>query len=423
MKILRLSPYYAPERISSTHLTEDLEAAYAERGYITEIFVPTPTRGITQEEWEKYRKIKYEEKRDGKLIVHRFAMFREGKNPIFRALRYVLVNVLQYFKGIRAKDVDAILGGSTPPTQGVLCAMVAQQLRKKTKKDIPFIFNLQDMFPESLVTTGLAKKNSLLYKIGDKISNYIYKNATHIMVISTNMKESLIKKGVAEEKISVIYNWIDTEATCPISREENLLFDEFGLNRGKFYLTYAGNLGHSQNVNILIDCAEKLKEYKDICFVIFGSGSGKEKLQKQIEDSGLTNIQLLPLQPMEKVSQVYSLGDASFVICKKGVGEGAFPSKAVSIMATGTPIIASFDLDSDLCRILEEESAGICADAENVDGAVQAILKLYENRQLVEAMGENARKLACRRFSKEAGTAERIAVLEQYLNNCDDRKG
>lgn len=415
MKIIRLSPYYAPERISSSHLTQDLEEAYAAKGFTTELFVPTPTRGITAQEREQYKKIKYEEKYGGKLIVHRFSMFREGKNPILRAFRYVLVNVIQYFKGIGAKDVDVILGGSTPPTQGVLCALVAKRLRKKSKKQIPVIFNLQDMFPESLVTTGLTKRNSLLYKIGLKMSDYIYRNATHIMVISTNMRDALLERGVSAEKISVVYNWIDTEATYPVARENNDLFEEFDLPRDGFYVTYAGNLGKSQNVELLVDCAEQLKMHGDIYFVIFGEGTEKEKLQKRIADSGLTNIVLLPLQPMEKVSQVYSLGDASFVICKKGVGSGAFPSKAVSIMATGTPIIASFDTDSDLCRIIETENVGLCAEAENADAAAKAVLTLYNDREKCKQMGANARNLACSRFSREAGTAARIAVIEKYI--------
>lgn len=413
MKVLKLAPYCAPERISSSHLTADMEEAYVKTGIISEIYAPTPTRGVSKEERNIYKKIKYEEKQDGKIQIHRFAMFREGRNPIGRALRYVLVNLVHYHKGIHAKDVDAIVAGSTPPTQGVLCAKVAKKLSKKYKRPVPFIFSLQDMFPESLVTTGLCKETSILYKIGNKISNYTYKNATHIRVISDSMKETLIQKGVPAEKISVIYNWIDTEATVPVPREENPLFDELGLDRDKFYVTYAGNLGNSQNPSILIECAQALKDKEDIRFVVFGGGSEKEKFQKAIDDSGLTNLQLFPLQPMERVSQVYSLGDTSFVTCKKGVGVGAFPSKAMSIMATATPILASFDLDSDLCRILQESEAGLCADAEQVQQAVDAILTLYNDRALCQQYGDNARRLACTRFSKETGTAANIALLKK----------
>lgn len=412
MKVLKLAPYYAPERISSSHLTADMEDAYVEAGIISEIYAPTPTRGVSAEEREQYKKIKYEEKRDGTILVHRFAMFREGRNPIGRALRYVLVNLMHYHKGVHAKDVDVIVAGSTPPTQGVLCALVAKKLSKRYGHPVPFIFSLQDMFPESLVSTGLCKESSVLYKIGNKISDYTYRHATRIRVISDSMKETLIKKGVPAEKITVIYNWIDTETIVPVSREDNPLFDELGLDRDRFYVTYAGNLGNSQNADILLACAAALKDNENIRFVVFGGGSEKEKFEKQIADSGLTNIRLFPLQPMERVSLVYSLGDVSFVTCKKGVGVGAFPSKAVSIMATGTPIIASFDLDSDLCRIVTDNEIGLCADAEDAQGAADAILTLYNDRDLCRRYGTNARHLACERFSKEAGTAANIALLK-----------
>lgn len=413
MKVLKLSSYYAPERISSSHLTVDMEEAYIKAGITTEVYAPTPCRGISKEERKTYKKIKYEEKENGKIVIRRFAMFKEGRNPIGRALRYVLVNLVHYHKGVHAKDVDAIVAGSTPPTQGVLCAKVAKKLSKKYKRPVPFIFSLQDMFPESLVHAGLCKENSILCKIGNKISNYTYRHATHIRVISDSMKETLIKKGVPAEKITVIYNWIDTEATVPVAREDNPLFDELGLERDKFYVTYAGNLGNSQNVEVLLECAAALKDKEDLRFVIFGGGSEKDRFEKRIADSGLTNVRLFPLQPMERVSQVYSLGDLSFVTCKKGIGIGAFPSKTVSILATGTPVIASFDLDSDLCRILKEHQAGLCADAEDAQGAVDAIYTFYSNRELCQQYGVNARRLACDRFSKEAGTAANIALLQQ----------
>lgn len=415
MRILKLPPYCAPEVISSSHLAWDLNEELVRAGHIIENYAPTPTRGISKEVRKKYKKIKYEERNDGRVIIHRFALFGEGRNPVLRAIRYVLCNLIQYGKGCRAKNIDMVYAGSTPPTQGLLCALVAKRLRKKYKKPVAFVFNLQDMFPESLVSTGMTKEGSLLWKIGNWVSNVTYRNADHIIVICDSMKDRLVSKGVPAEKISVVYNWIDTDATHPVPRQDNPLFEELGLSRDLFYVTYAGNLGNSQNVSLLVDCAAALKDQPDIRFVIFGEGSEKEKLSQQIASSGLTNIQLLPWQPVEKVSQVYSLSDASFVLCKKGVGEGAFPSKAASIMATGTPVIASFDMDSDLCQVITRNEVGLCADAEDVPGAVAAILRLYEDRQLQKKMGENARALACERFSKEAGIG---AMLQIYRNAC-----
>lgn len=414
MKVIFLSSYYKPDKTSSAHFGEDLRQALAAAGHTMELYAPTPTRGVSNDVRQEYKKSrKHETELNGALKVYRFALFREGKNSLLRAARYTILEVQLLWFALRAKDISILPMGSTPPINGLMATLI-----KKWKK-IPYVYIVQDMFPESLVSTGMTKKGSLLWRIGNWVSNVTYRNAAHIMVISDSMKQTLIEKGIPAEKITVSYNWIDTEATVPVPRAENPLFDEFSLNRENFYVTYAGNLGNSQNVGLLVDCAEKLREHQDIQFVIFGNGSEKAKLEKRISDSGLTNIQLLPLQPMEKVSCVYSLSDASFVICKKGVGQGAFPSKAVSIMATGTPIIASFDTDSDLCRILSRENAGLCAEAEDVDAAVAAILQLYKDRQIGTVMGKNARELACNRFSKEAGTALRIAVYEKYARKTE----
>ena len=410
MKILFLSAYFKPDKTSSAHFGEDLRKGLAKAGHTMELYAPMPTRGVSEEVRKEYQKYhKRETELDGALQIHRFPLFREGKNPLGRAFRYALLELKLLWFALWSKNVDLLPMGSTPPINGLMATVI-----KKLKK-IPYVYTVQDMFPESLVSTGMTKRGSLLWKIGNWVSNVTYRNAAHIMVISDSMKETLVAKGVPAEKITVSYNWIDTEATHSVPREENPLFAEFGLDPSLFYVTYAGNLGNSQNPELLVDCAQKLSHIPQIQFVIFGEGSQKQKLQNRIAESGLKNIRLLPLQPMERVSQVYSLADASFVICKKGVGEGAFPSKAASIMATGTPIIASFDIDSDLCRIVTEEKIGLCADAEDADGAVKAIEKLYNDRALCAQMGENARRLACQRFSKETGTAKRIAVYEQAI--------
>lgn len=417
MNILFLSSYFKPDKISSAHFSEDLRKALAAAGHTMELYAPIPTRGVSDEVRREYQTTrKNETELGGALRIHRFNLYREGHNSIGRAIRYAILELQLLWFGLRAKNVDLLPVSSTPPIHGLMAIML-----KKIRK-IPYIFTVQDMFPESLVSTGMTKKGSVLWKIGNWVSNITYRNAAHIVVISDNMKTTLVEKGVPENKITVSYNWIDTEATAPVPRDKNPLFEEFGLDRSKFYLTYAGNLGNSQNVELLVDCAEALRNTPDIRFVIFGNGTEKEKLEKRITQSDLTNIMLLPLQPMEKVSQVYSLGDASFVICKKGVGGGAFPSKAASIMATATPIIASFDTDSDLCRIIRENEIGLCVEPEDSGAAVEAIRKLYENTQLCRQYGHNSRNLACGKFSKEAGTATRIAVIEACTKRSKTEK-
>lgn len=411
MKILKLSSYYAPEQISSSHLSRDLEDAYLDAGFTLDVYCPTPTRGVTEEIREKYKKIKYEEMRDGKIIVHRFAMFREGRNPILRAVRYVLVNVIQYYKGSRAKGIDVITAGSTPPTQGVLCAKVAKKLSKANKKKVPFVYNLQDIFPDSLVTTGLTKKGSLLWKIGRKIEDYTYKNADEIIVISESMKKNILDKGVPEEKITVVSNWIDTEKTKPIPKAENSLFEELGLSRDKFTVVYAGNFGAAQGADVIIRTAEILKNNDAIQFAIFGGGSGFEAAKNEVKEKDLTNVVINSLLPQERVPEVYSLGDVALITCRKGVGDSGMPSKTWSIMACNTPIIASFDTDSELAQVLRDSGAGSVTEPENAEALASAILEKIKS----PGISCNSRSYVVDNASKAACTAKYIEITKSAI--------
>ena len=409
MKILFLYSYYKPENTSGAHLADDLRKGLAKAGHTMQIYTPTPTRGVTKEIRREYKKKKNETDLNGALTVHRFALFGEGKNTLLRAFRYAICELQLLWFGLIAKKPDIIPFGSTPPINGIV-ATILKKLRK-----IPFVYTVQDLFPESLVSTGMTREGSLLWKIGNFVSNMTYRNAEHIIVISDSMKEKLIQKGVPQDKVSVIYNWIDEDSVYPVSREENKLFSELSLPKDKFYVTYAGNLGNSQNVGLVVDCAEKLREYKDIQFVVFGNGSEKEKMLGKIEHLSLENISVFPMQPYERVSEVYSLGDASFVCCKKGVGTGAFPSKAATIMATGRAVIASFDADSDLCTVINNGNAGLCSEAEDVSGAVDSILRLYNDRDLCKQLGQNGRKLIADKFSKEKGLSAYIDIYERAV--------
>ena len=411
MKLLKLSSYYAPELISSTHLSKDLEEAYLDAGFTIDVYCPTPTRGISKEVRKQYKKIKYEEMQDGKIIVRRFSMFREGKNPIMRALRYVLVNIKQYHKGSHAKDIDVIMSGSTPPTQGVLCGMVKKKLAKRYKKYVPYVYNLQDIFPDSLVTTGLTKKGSLLWKIGRKIENYTYKSADKIIVISESMKRNIMEKGVAEEKITVVSNWIDTEEVQPVSKENNRLYEEFGISRDKFTVLYAGNFGAAQGADVVLKAAEALQDQEDVQFVIFGGGSGYAKAEETVKEKGLNNVIINKLLPQERVPEVYSLGDVAIITCKKGVGNSGMPSKTWSIMACNTPIIAAFDTDSELADILHTSGTGICVEPEDEQVLVKAILDMKNT----ESRPQCGREYVLKHASKEVCVQKYVDVLKEVL--------
>ena len=415
MKILKLPPYYFPEQVSSTHLSADLTEGFVSKGWLVENIVPMPCIGISDELRNEYKHKRHEILYDGKVTVNRFPMFKEGRNPVIRALRYFLVNSIQKKRAKNAKGIDLVYGGSTPPIQGLLCGRVARLLSRKYGRKVPFIYNLQDIFPDSLVTTGLARKDSLLYRIGSKIEKKTYQYADKIIVISNSMRKNILDKGVPESKIKVIPNWIDTSKVVPVAKEANALFEEFAIPKEKFIVLYAGNLGAAQGTEVLIEAAERLKEHSEIQFVIFGNGIDFETIQRKIHEEHLNNVFLHALLPQNRVSEVYSLGDVDIITCKKGTGMSSMPSKLWSIMACNTEIIASFDEESDLAEVLRESQGGICVEPQNAAALAEAILSSYQRRK----EGKPPQICSCeyveQHASKERCVSEYIALFEECV--------
>lgn len=407
MRILQLAGYFFPEKAASIYLEENRYEAFSNAGFKTIVYAARPQRGLTEEEYQEYKNKKLEMMYNGGVEVHRFAMYREGKNAVLRAFRYFLISVVQLWKGIWAKDIDLIYVASTPPTQGALAALV-----KKCKK-VPFVYNLQDIFPDSLVGTGLTKKGSLLWKIGRVIENFTYRNADKIIVISEDFKKNIMAKGVPEEKIVVIYNWVDQNAVVDIPRSENILIDRYGLDRSKFYITYNGNIGLTQNMDMLLEVAKALEANEDIQFVLVGNGAYLEEVKRIIAERNVQNVTLLPFQPYEEISHVFSLGDVSLVISKPGVGANSVPSKTWSIMSASRPVLANFD-ENELKSIIEKNNCGIFTKAGDKVAFADAILKLYGDRELCKEMGRNGRKFVMENLTKEIGTQKYVDVIKSF---------
>lgn len=407
MKILLLPAYFHPEQAASSYLGDNIRQALCEAGYDLILYTPMPTRGIFKEVRDEYKKRKLEYFYNGKLEIHRFSMYGEGKNPILRALRYVFCWCAQLWKGLCAKDIDLIYLASTPPIQGVLGGLL-----KKIKK-VPFVYNLQDIFPDSLVGTGLAKKDGILWKIGRLIEDFTYRNADKIIVISEDFKRNIMGKGVPEDKIVVVYNWVDEEAVKYVAREKNILFDRYNLDRNKFYITYSGNIGLTQNMDMLLDVAKELESDPDIQFVLIGDGAYKNRVKEIIAERKIKNVTLIPFQPYEEISYVFSLGDVGLVISKPGVGENSVPSKTWSILSASRPVLANFD-ENELKTIVNENQCGVFTKAGDKEAFRQAILELYRDKERCEQLGSNGREFILKNLTRAVGTQKYVDVIKSF---------
>lgn len=414
MKILKLPIYCFPERVASGYLGQNLNEAFVEAGWDVVSYVPTPSRGVTKEVREEYKKKKYrrEVSSNGKIITRRFSLMSEGKNSIFRAFRYFIGSLKHFYYaiwGTDSKGTDVLFVCSTPPTQGALAALI------KKCTGTPLVYNLQDIFPDSLVGTGLTKKGSLLWKIGSVIENFTYKHADKIIVISEDFKRNIMAKGVPEDKIVVVYNWVDQNAVVNVDRSENKLIAKYGIDPSKFYIEYSGNIGLTQNMDMLLDVMKELKDsHPEIGLILVGEGAYKKQVEEIVKRDSLSNVIMLPFQPYEDISHVFSLGDVGLIISKPGVGSNSVPSKTWSIMSASRPVLANFD-ENEIKSILSDNSCGIFTKAGDKDAFKNAIIKLYENRDICKEYGQNGRKFVMQNLTREVGTQKYVDVIKSVV--------
>lgn len=407
MKVIFPFSYYYPEQCAGIFVVDDLMHRLAEEGDESVIYVPTPTRNVREGvEWKRKEVLC-----DGKMVVKRFHMYGEGKNPVLRALRYCFCE-LAYLHHLLWDKYDVAFIDSTPPIQGLKLPIV------RLFRKCPVVYNAQDLFPDTLSGTGLAKKGGLLWKIGSWVARVTFNNTDKIIAISEDIKRTLVEeKGIPADKVVVVYNWVDSDAVVPIAKEENPLFDEFGLSRDKFHVVYAGNLGNAQNINIVVDAAARLRDNEDVEFVVFGSGGLENDICARIEAEGLKNLRLLPLQPVERVKYVYSLGDVCLVSCKEGLGGSAMPSKTWSILSCGRPVLANFD-EGELQMILTKNELGVFTKAGDLEGFVEAIRQLASEPKKCAEMGARGRQFVLDNLTKDVGTRKYAEVLRSV---CEAR--
>ena len=405
MKAIFPCSYYLPETAASLYITDNIVHACAENGVEVELYTPTPTRSVPDgAEWKREEHLA-----GGKLHIHRFHLYGEGKNPILRALRYLLgeLILLQYCLW---KKYDVAFIDSTPPIQGLKMPLIKWIRRKLT------VYNAQDIFPDSLVGTGLTHEGSLIWKIGRIVEKITYKYADKIIVISDDFRKNLIAKGVPEEKIVVVYNWVDQNAVVNVPREQNKLIDKYSLDPNKFYVTYCGNIGLTQNMEMLLEVAKAVESNEDIHFVLVGEGAFKKELEEIIKDKNIRNITLLPFQPYEDISHVFSLGDVGIIISKPGVGANSVPSKTWSIMSASRPVLANFD-ENEIKSILENNHCGVFTKAGDKVAFTDAIIWLYENREKCKEYGKNGRKFVMENLTREVGTKKYVDVIKSVVNS------
>jgi colanic acid biosynthesis glycosyl transferase WcaI len=285
----------------------------------------------------------------------------------------------------------------------------------KKLRGIPFILNVQDLFPQSIIDLGLLR-NRWLIRFFEAMERFVYQQANAITVHSEGNRQHIARKlGIEKaEKVRVIPNWVDTRFIQPGPRV-NWFREEYNLGNA-FIVSFAGVLGYSQDLDIVLEAARILKDenpQSDILFLIVGDGVERPRLKAKVHQMGLDNVRFLPMQPREKYPAVLHASDIGLVTLHAEVRTPVVPSKILSIMAAGRPVVAAMNLDGDGPRLIAEARCGLCVPPEDPQALAEAVLKLYHDPSLRQELGRNGRRYAEEHLSLEACVGRYEELLQR----------
>lgn len=267
----------------------------------------------------------------------------------------------------------------------------------------PAIYSVYDVYPKVGITLGIFKHKPVIALVS-AMERFLLNNASVVRIISDSFRPDLRALHVPDEKMVLVYDWVDIDLVHPLPRD-NVFAREQGLT-GKFVVLYAGNLGLSQGLTHVLTAAETLKEYQDISFVFVGEGPSRERLIAEAEQRQLKNVKFIPYQPRPRLPEVLATADVSLVLQQRGIGFTALPNKILSTLSSGRPLIVSTDEESESGKLVKRAEAGLVVPPENPPALVEAILTLKNNRDLCEHMGRNGRTWAENNHSPQSGARQ-----------------
>jgi glycosyltransferase involved in cell wall biosynthesis len=213
--------------------------------------------------------------------------------------------------------------------------------------------------------------------------------------MSAGNQKIVAKTSGRPDKVKVVPNWVDTDFIIP-GEKENEFRKEHDL-KDKFILTFAGCIADSQDMDIILSAAERLRSEQDILFLIAGNGPCYEATKQAARK--LENVKILPIQPREKYVKLLAASDVALVTLNPKVATPVVPSKMLSIMAAGRPILASLPLKGDAPQVIREAGSGMVVEAGDREAFYNAVVKLYRDPALRDELGRRGRAAVVAKYS------------------------
>ena len=304
-----------------------------------------------------------------------------------------LVNLGTYYLlaaivAFRLPRPDVIVAETDPPLLGALAAML------KRRWECRLVYNVRDLYPDIAEVTG-GVRSPFLLDLLRRGNDYAYERADLIVTLGHDMARRIVDKGVPPDKVVVVPDWVDCGRIRPL--DGNPFRRSFG---DKFVVMYSGNIGLSQQLEAVLEAADRLRDDERILFAMIGEGARKSWLQERAHAMGLKNVTFLPYQPLENLGESLSAADLHLIPLAPGAAGCLVPSKIYGILAAGRPFIAMMEENAEIAQIARDAKVGFVVRPGNVEALIDAIREAIDSPEHLKQMGARARRLAEVRFDR-----------------------
>jgi len=384
LRLVVLCPHFAPDLAPTGVVMTRIVSELAARGHELHVVTSLPWyRNHAIEPGWGGRLWRTEKTEWGSIIrVHPFPG-KSKSNLLRRALGFIAFSYAVGIRSVHADGlpfkVDGVLAMSPPLTLG-LTGWFTKIIRRA-----PLVFNIQDVFPDAAIQTG-AISNRKIIAAAKWLERMSYQRSDAVVLLSQDLRANIANKidKRFHQRLHVIPNFVDTHAITPQDRM-TAYRSELGIG-DQLVVMYAGNVGFSQSLNLVVDAAAK---FPDIAFVINGDGAARKKLEEDCAQ--LTNVYFGDYQPIERLGEVLATGDIHLVPLRAGLASVSVPSKSYSILAAGRPMLAAIDPGTEIPNMLQQCGAGVAVEPDNSSAFIEALSQLVSGREQLREMGSRGR--------------------------------
>ena len=401
--VLILNQYYAPDIASTGHLLDELARDLATQGFPVKVITCRPSYGPP----DTWVPCPLREHTDG-VQIHRMVTTRYSKDRMVGRA----INIFTFFFPLfvrmlfMSRKHDVHLYTTNPPFLGVIGATVSLFRRHR------YVQLLHDAHPQVGVWVKKIKAGGFIDRTWNLVNKFIYRRAERTIVLCDAAKKLVCETyGIAPDKVHVIHNWADPNLLSPKPKAESDFAKANGLVE-PFTVMYSGNIGLYYEFETILEAAERLKN-ENFRLVLVGGGGRRKWVENEIQRRNLTNVQMHPYQPFEKLSDSMSASDAQLVTIAKGIEGISFPSKLYSSLAVGRPIVALSESWSEMRGMVGDNKAGRWSALGDPASLVKILREMMADPEGCRQMGLNARKTLEEKFTVSVAAKAYGEVLER----------